>query len=214
MAANVTNTVALCPGHFGASWAQRQSLPPQRAQLRWLLPAALLGGLLGSLLLVSTSEQRFRDVVPLLILAACGLLVAQEPLRAWLAGRTSSSALSDRHGRFAAFVGVGGAAVYGGYFGAGLGIMLLAILGVVLPGELRQLNVLKQVLALVINVIAAVFFALAGDVNWAFAAVMAPTSLIGGHVGGKLAQRLNPVALRGAIVVFGVIIAVRMLVTR
>lgn len=206
--ANVTNTVALCPGYFGGAVAQRHALADHRHRLRVMLPIAAVGGLVGSVLLVVTPEKAFDAVVPFLILAACGLLAFQDQIkRAVFGHRTPSTAPVP----VPLMIGVFIAAVYGGYFGAGLGIMLLAVLGLMLDSELPKLNAVKQVLALTINVLAALFFVASGKVEWAFAAVMAPTSLVGGHVGGLVAGRLNAKALRSVVIAFGVAVALRKL---
>src|SRR5204863_3903584 len=122
--ANATNTVSLCPGYIGGTYAQRADLEGLGARLRPQLVAAAVGGVAGSILLVTTSEAVFRDIVPFLILAACALLALQDRMRAWLAGR---SAHADHPA--VEVVAVGLSAVYGGYFGAGLGIMIVALLG-------------------------------------------------------------------------------------
>jgi len=210
--ANVTNTVALCPGYFGGAVAQRDALDDHRGRLRRMLPVAALGGLLGSMLLIVTSEAVFRNIVPFLILTACGLLGFQDSIKRRVFGqrhghRTPTEAPPLLLG------GVFLASVYGGYFGAGLGIMLLAVLGLLLDGELNKLNALKQVLALTINVLAALFFVFSGKVEWAFAAVMAPASLVGGHFGGTLASRMNAKVMRAVVIVFGVLVALKMLLS-
>jgi uncharacterized membrane protein YfcA len=215
--ANITNTVALCPGYFGGAMGQREELVPQRGRLPALSIVAGLGGLLGSILLTQTSNATFKAVVPFLIVAACVLLALQEPLRRWLrrhhadppraAGAASAVEVATRPS-VPALVGVFLAAIYGGFFGAGLGIMLLAILGVFLDDSLIRLNALKSALALVINLLAALFFLFSGKVVWAAALVMAVTSLLGGGVGGRLAVRLRPDVLRVAVVVFGLAVAV------
>jgi uncharacterized protein len=202
--ANVTNTVALCPGYFGGAVAQRSQLPGQRSRLVRLSIAAGFGGLTGSVLLLATGEAAFTKLVPWLILMACALLGGQNYIRKWLGigarphGAPSAIAVSST------FV----VSIYGGYFGAGLGIALLAVLGLVIDESLPRLNALKQVLALVINVVAACFFAGSGHVIWSLAAVMAPASLLGGVVGGKLVSKIKPGVLRGAVVTYGSVLAV------
>lgn len=206
--ANVTNTVALCPGYFGGAYAQRSALEDQRTRTRRLLPAAGLGGLLGSILLTVTSESVFRGLVPWLILLACLLLGAQDPIRAKVfAHRTHAHEGAAASLMAAVFL----AAVYGGYFGAGLGIMLLAVMGLLLDDQLPKLNALKTVLSFTINIVAAAFFVFSGKVEWAYAAVMAPASLVGGHLGGTMAGRMNPKVLRAVVITFGVAVALKML---
>jgi uncharacterized protein len=211
VSANVTNTVSLCPGYLGGAVAQRHQLAGQRRRLRSLLVVSAIGGLTGSILLVVSSEALFRALVPYLILFACTLLALQDVLRRWV---TPQPGAGDGHaGERAAgprlAVAVFAAAIYGGYFGAGLGIMLLAILGLLVDEPLNRLNLTKQALSLVINVVAAVFFAFSGLVVWSFAAVMAVASLLGGNLGGRVADRLHPKVLRVVVVLLGVAVALR-----
>ena len=217
VAANVTNTVALCPGYFGAAVAQRDDLADQRHLLRGLAAAAALGGLAGSVLLVLTSDEAFEAVVPFLILAACVLLGVQDRVRAWLRRRREARAQAAapspplRAGTRLSPPLIGAvavAAVYGGYFGAGLGIMLLAVLGVLLDEALTRVNALKSALSLVINVVAAVFFIVAGEVEWRLAPLMALAALVGGTAGGRLASRVPAQALRVVVIAFGLAVAV------
>ena len=202
--ANVTNTVALCPGYFGGAVAQRSQLPGQRSRLVRLSIAAGLGGLTGSVLLLATGEAAFTKLVPWLILLACALLGGQNYIRKWLRigsrthGAPNAVAIAATY-----FV-----SIYGGYFGAGLGIALLAVLGLVIDETLPRLNALKQVLALVINVVAACFFAGSGEVIWSLVLVMAPASLLGGVAGGKLVNKIKPSVLRGGVVTYGTVLAV------
>ncbi len=214
VAANVTNTVALVPGYLGGAVAQRRDLVTYASRLRVLTIAAAIGGLAGSILLVNTSEDVFRTLVPFLILAACALLGFQDRIKRWYTARRPSpfghEPGTDVRRRPVALVGaVFAGAVYGGYFGAGLGIMLLAILGLALDDPLPRINSLKTTLSLVINVLAACFFVFSGKVDWPFAAVMAVSSLLGGVIGGRVAGRLDARILRGVVVAFGVIVAVR-----
>jgi len=206
LAANITNTVALCPGHVGATLAQRDALKGQRALLALLIPAGILGGLAGGLLLVHTGEQTFRDVVPLLLLLSSILLAVQDRLRDALLRREQRRGRSGGHLRWAPLL-VAVAAVYGGYFGAGLGVVLLASLGVVLDEPLARLNALKQVIALVANVAAAIFFLFSDQVHWVAAAAMAIGALAGGAAGGWLAGRVDAQALRSAMVAIGAVLA-------
>lgn len=203
--ANVTNTVALCPGYLGGAWAQRRDIVQQAEELPAVAIASALGGLVGSILLVLSPDQLFQNLVPYLILVACALLGFQEAIkRRIVAHRTHANAGAHRLGLWLTiFV----AAVYGGYFGAGLGVMLLAVLGAVLHGELQHLNGLKQALSLIINSIAALYFVSSGLVAWEFAAVMAVASLVGGNLGGRLAGRMRPDVLRAVVISAGVAIA-------
>jgi uncharacterized membrane protein YfcA len=206
VAANVTNTVALCPGYLGASLAQSKDLRGQRGRLWLILPAGLAGGIIGAILLLNTGERVFRALVPFLILLASGLLAVQDPLRAWIirrSGQGGSTAPSDRW----AVLPVGLAAIYGGYFGAGLSVIVLAVLGLTLEDSLTRLNALKQAISLSANVAAAVFFVCSGRVVWPAALVMAVGALVGGASGGWLASRVRPATLRWIVVAIGIVVA-------
>ena len=207
LAANITNTVALCPGHVGATLAQAGALDGQRALVRRLLPAAVAGGLAGGLLLLHTGEKTFRAVVPLLLLVSSLLLAAQDPIRNFLAARSERRGHDGGHAHWAP-AAVGAAAIYGGYFGAGLGVVLLAALGTVLDEPLARINALKQVVALVVNVAAAVFFLFSGEIHWGVAAAMAVGALAGGAIGGRIAGRVDAGALRMGMVAIGLVLAV------
>jgi uncharacterized membrane protein YfcA len=206
ISANVTNTVALCPGYLGATLAQRRHLRDQKQRLWICLPAGLVGGVLGGVLLLNSSEKLFRTLIPFLIFLASGLLALQRPLRSWIISRTG-----DHPGRSAGtlpWIGlpVAAAAIYGGYFAAGMSVIVLAVLALLLDDSLIRLNALKQAIASSINVAATLFFLHSGHIVWSAAIVMAAGSLIGGIIGGKLAGRVRPSALRWVIVVLGVVI--------
>ena len=209
--ANTTNAVALCPGYFGGTWAQRGDLVGQRKRSIALGIAGFFGGLGGALLLLASSERLFRQVVPFLILLACGLLGFQGSIRKLIPARLTPS--GDTLPGPVALSATFATSIYGGYFGAGIGIMFLAILGLLLPEPLRRVNAVKQLLSFVINITAAVVFVLRGHVAWSLVAIMAPAALLGGNVGGRLAQRLDANRLRALVVILGVAVAVRMLTT-
>jgi len=211
VAANVTNTVALCPGYLGATFAQSSDLRGQKGRLWIFLPAGVLGGFIGGILLLSTGERVFRALVPFLILLASGLLAIQDPVRAWLVRRTGQTASKTASETWAA-VPVGLAAIYGGYFGAGVSVIVLAMLGLTLEDSLTRLNALKQAVAFSCNIAAAIFFVFSGRVVWPVALVMAVGALIGGALGGRLAGRIKPSTLRWIVVVIGVVVAVIYLV--
>jgi uncharacterized membrane protein YfcA len=214
ISANITNTVALSPGYLGGTLAQRDDLAGQRTRLLRLLPVAVLGAIGGSVLLLNTSESIFRRLVPILILGACALLAAQDRVRAWVVTRDEQRAARGATARHDSGIGpvgmlaVFGAAIYGGYFGAGLGIILLAVLGVVVDDELIRINALKQSLSFTINTTAAIRFLFSGEVVWTAAAVMAVGSLVGGTLGGRVASRTKPAVLRAVVIVLGVIVAI------
>lgn len=207
LVANVTNTVALLPGYFGGSLAYRQELAGQRGRVRALGAISLVGGLIGSILLVVGPATVFRRIVPWLILLSCGLLLAQPAVARRVAARKDQ----EEHPALlfgAQFL----AALYGGYFGAGLGVMMLAILGMFVRDTLQRLNALKGVLSLIINLTSAVFFAIFAPVAWLPVVIMAAASLAGGHLGVYLARRLSNTLLRILVIAFGIVVAVRLLV--
>lgn len=200
--ANVTNTVALTPGFVGATLAQRRDLVGQGRRLAWMLPVAAVAGVAGGLLLLHTGEAAFKTIVPYLILLAAAALVAQGRLREWLVARSGGE-----HSEGWAIALVALASVYGGYFGAAMGVMLLAALAIIIGDSLIRLNALKQTISLTVNVSAAVLFATAGQVDWPIAGVMLAASLAGGALGGAVASRIPPAVLRWVIVVLAVLVA-------
>jgi len=206
VAANVTNTVALCPGYFGGTLAQWKDLKTQMKRLWLILPASIVGGVLGGFLLLQTGEKLFKELVPYLILLASVLLAIQDPVRAWLVRR-----MGEGHGSSLeklTWLPVGLASIYGGYFGAGLSVIVLSALGLTLEDTLTRLNALKQAVAFSVNIAAAIFFLFSGQVIWSIAVVMAVGALIGGTLGGKLAGRIKPATLRWTVVIIGVIISI------
>ena len=207
VAANVTNTVALCPGYLGATLAQWKDIKEQKRRLLWFVPASVLGGIIGGVLLLNTGERLFRDLVPYLILLASVLLSISDPLRAWVVQRTSQGEKTAEMVAVASLP-VMLAAVYGGYFGAGLSIIILAVLGLLLTDSLTRLNALKQVLAFSVNIAAAIFFLFSGKVVWPAALVMAVCALAGGSLGGRLAGKIRPAVLRWVVVGIGLVVAI------
>jgi len=204
--ANVTNTVALCPGYLGATLAQKKDLHGQQKRIRLLLPSAVIGGIIGGILLLNSSDKVFERLIPFLILLAAALLAFQDTLRSWLQRRQG-----DKKGNIPeiwAVLPIALASIYGGYFGAGLGVIELAILGLFLKDNLTRLNALKQLLSLVVNVAAAVFFLFSNHVYWSAAIVVAIGSLIGGLLGGKLARIISPSYLRKTVVILSIITAI------
>jgi len=203
VAASAHSTVALCPGYFGATLAQRAELAGQRERLGLLLPAAVLGGVLGGALLLATGEAGFRAAIPWLLLGASLLLAAQGPLRA----RWSKLTAHSPHDRRLPALVIGAASVYGGYFGAGLSVILLALLGLLLSDTLTRLNALKQAAALAANVGAAAFFIARAPLQWPLLAALALAALAGGWLGGRFASRVPGALLRVLVVALGLLLA-------
>ena len=200
--ASVTNTVAMCPGYLGATLAQRRDLEGQGPRAARLLPVGAACGAAGAGLLLRTGEHAFAVIVPFLILIAALLVAAQDRLRRWITTRDRAA-----HAEAWAVVPIGLAAVYGGYFGAGMGVMVLAALGVVLPDSLLRINALKQSISLVVNVAAALVFLAWGPIDWAITVVMAGCALVGGALGGVLSAHVPVRVLRILIVGLGLTVA-------
>ena len=201
--ANATNTVALCPGYVGGTYALRREIDATNEPLRARLVVSAIGGLAGALALLFTSNEVFRAIVPYLILLSCVLLAVQDPLRRWVAGHRGEGRLPTLE-----LGGVLLAGVYGGYFGAGLGIMLIAVLGLFSNVPFTQLNAVKQPLAAAINLAAAGFLVFSGKIEWTIAAVMAPAALLGGAFGGRLSTYIPARRFRWVVVTAGVVISV------
>ena len=201
--ASITNTVALCPGYLGATLAQRKDLVGQGKRAALLLPIGALGGVAGAFLLLNTDEGAFDFAVPFLLLFAAILVGAQDKIRSFLFGREKA-----QRSEALAMIPVVFAGIYGGYFGAGMGVMILAALGIVLVDNLLRINALKQCVSLTVNVAAAGVFLFSGRIDWPVAGVMFICALVGGLVGGKLASRLPAKWLRWLVVVLGVTLSI------
>jgi uncharacterized protein len=205
--ANITNTVALLPGYLGGVAAQRKDLAGQGKRLMWMMPAGALGGLLGGALLLVSGEELFRRLVPFLLLLASLLLASQDHGRRWVQRRTAQHSDQPLPEAWAALP-VGLAGIYGGYFGAGLSVIVLATLGLVCDDTLTRLNASKQFISFAVNTAAAVLFVFSGQVLWNVALVMAFGALAGGALGGRLASRIHPQVLRTIVVAVGLVMAV------
>ncbi|MGH7806125.1 MAG: sulfite exporter TauE/SafE family protein [Candidatus Binatia bacterium] len=200
--ASVTNTVALCPGYLGGTFAQRGDLAGQGRRIRLLLPAGVLGGGVGALLLLASGDAVFDVVVPFLLLFAVVLLALQDRLRAFVLTRPRGAGSETW-----AIVPVALAAVYGGYFGAGLGVIVLAVLAVVIDDSFTRLNALKQCVSLAVNLSAAIAFLFSGRIDWTLTLVMAVSALIGGAIGGAIASRVPARLLRGIVIAVGLAVS-------
>lgn len=205
--ANATNAIAVWPGSLTSAIAYRTQIAAQRKKA-WLLGwPSLLGSLLGSYILLHTSERLFAAIVPWLIVAACGLLALQGPIAArWPAART----LDIERVPFALWLGQFAISIYGGYFGAGMGILMLAAMSILMPGSLQDANALKVLFGIVINGVAAVYFLLAGAARLPEAGAMAAASLVGGYVGARVAQKLPATLMRTVVIAYGLAIAAKL----
>lgn len=205
--ANVTNTVALCPGFMGGILAQLKDLTGQRRRFWTFLGVSALGGIVGSLLLLYTGEKAFQSLVPYLLLVASGLIAVQGFVKVWLLRRSIRVEIKHKSEMWAVLL-VGLAAIYGGYFGVAMSVLVLSLLGCLINDTLTRLNAIKQTVAFGANGAAAVLFVFSGKVMWLIALVMAAGALIGGTLGGHLAARIKPDTLRWTVVAIGIVLSI------
>jgi uncharacterized membrane protein YfcA len=206
----VTNTVAVLPGYVGGACGYRRELSERTDDVRRLAPVAVLGAVAGAVAILTTSQEIFDGIVPVLVLLASLLLAAQPRIQRWVLSRDEDGFARSR---FVLLASTFLASAYGAYFGGGLGVVLLAVLGVFLALDIQRLNAIKSALTLTINAVATVAFALFGPVQWVAVAIMAPMSLLGGWVGASLARRMHPSVLRWSVAGFGVVVAVLLAIT-
>ena len=202
--ANATNTVAVFPGQLASSFAYRGHIAEERRRAIVLAVPSVLGGIVGAVLLLALPEKAFAAVVPWLIVFACVVLAFQGQLK-----HLVSRAKATNHPA-ALWIAQLAISVYGGYFGAGIGILMLAAMGIMLPSSIQHANALKVLFSLLINAIAAVIFVFSGAVRVELAVLMAAANVAGGFVGARLAQRLPPAGMRGFAIAVGLYAAVRM----
>lgn len=220
--ATMTNAVGLVAGGVSGTWGYRRELAGQWPRLRWQIPASFVGAIVGSWLLLHLPEKAFETIVPVLLVLALVLVVLQPRIQRWTAGRMTVDSdgdeaqrrSTDAHDTFLGPTRTGlltGSTflvgIYGGYFTAAQGILLMGAMGVIVNDKLQRLNAAKNLLSLIVNVVAAVAYtAVAFDrINWAAAGLIAIGSLVGGVVGARYGRKLSPVALRAVIVVVGII---------
>lgn len=205
-AANVTNTVALWPGYLGGSLAYRSEISVQRRRLLLLLLPTLIGATLGSVILLYTPTTAFDRIVPFLILFACGLMAFQDRL-ARFAVKHRLTSEDEGQSHWLVWISILLLAVYGAYFGAGLGILTLAVLAILLPDDFQRSNALKGILSFLTNGLAVVYFALFGPVAWLPALVVAVSAIVGGYLGVAIARWLPKQWIRVLVIGYGVIVA-------
>jgi uncharacterized protein len=200
--ANGTSTLALMPGSLAASWGYRKELADKRAMLLHLLAPSIVGGAVGALLATTLDQKIFNALVPWLIFAAALLFTVQRPIQRWLGTRTQQGPPTRR-----AVLMVAGfqflVAIYGGYFGAGIGILMLSALAFMSVGDIHHMNGMKTVLAALINGVAIVVFIVQGQVRWDYALAMALAAIAGGYLGARVARRLKPAFVRWIVVAIG-----------
>ncbi len=205
VAANATSTTALLPGSLSAAFGYRAELRRARRHLVLLGPPSLVGGIIGSILLIRLPERIFASAIPWLLITASVLLLAQRPLQRRLQANPSAA---PRRGTRAAVVFfqllVG---VYGGYFGAGIGILMLSSLAFMGISDIHEMNAVKNILAATMNGVSVVVFVVAGAVAWKYALLMAVAAILGGYAGARTARRLRPDYVRAIVVAVGFLVA-------
>lgn len=208
--ANITNAVALSPGYAGGTYAQRGDFKGRRDLARALAVTSIAGGITGAALLLFTGQELFQQLVPWLIFSATALLALQGPLRrATVGARGDTGEMARPLLITAIFL----ATVYGGYFGAGLGIVTISILGLMLTDTLNRLNALKLLMSLCANGAAAIFFAFTGHVYWTAGLLMGVGAWFGGWIGGKTVQHLNEAVFRVGVIMLGIAVGFAFLLT-
>lgn len=206
LTANVTNIIAVTPGYVGGSLGYRSELQGQAARIKRLGVAIVAGAMVGTAILLLAPASAFDSVAPFCVLLACAVLVAQPRLV-----RRHDGARGDQAAGLFAAMFAGG--IYGGYFGAGLGIMILALLAVFVDEDMQRLNAAKGVLSLIVSLAAASVIGVFGPVDWAACGVVAAANLVGGRLGVLVARRLAPQTMRLTVAAYGTVVAVVLLVT-
>jgi uncharacterized protein len=215
--ATMSNAVGLVAGGVSGTWGYRTDLRGQWHRLRWQIPASVTGALIGSFLLLHLPEKVFIRIVPVLLILALLLVIAGPRIQAYARRRAEAAGRSAEHVpplRMAALVvGTFAVGVYGGYFTAAQGILLMGVMGALLPEDMQRMNAAKNLLALLVNVVAALAYTLVAfdRISWLVAGLIAVGSLLGGWLGARYGRRLSPNALRAVIVVVGLIGLVRLL---
>jgi uncharacterized protein len=207
--ANVSNTVGLFPGSFVGAWGYRRELVGQRRRVILLAAASALGGIAGAVLLLELPAKAFKAIVPVLIVLALLLVVFGKQVTGWLAARGRHVSVNVTVSLWLIVLATG---IYGGYFGAAQGVLLMGFFGLFLAESLQRQNALKNVLAGVVNLVAAVVFVATTHVDWTAAGLIAAGSILGGLLGAGIGRRLSPTVLRATIVVVGLAAIVKLLV--
>ncbi|MGI3781596.1 MAG: sulfite exporter TauE/SafE family protein [Janthinobacterium lividum] len=212
--ANVSNTIGLAPGSFAGAWAMRPELEGQRSRILRLGPLALVGGIIGAVLLLRLPPSAFAAIVPVLIGMGCLLVILQPVLSRRVATRRErlGAPVGGPPGG-PAWLGAGvlGTGIYGGYFGAAQGVLLLGLLGIGLDEPLPRINALKNVLAMLVNGVAGIVFILVSHVDWPVAVVIAVGAVLGSQLGARVGRRLPPTVYRVVIVAVGVVAIINLL---
>ncbi|MBB5869884.1 putative membrane protein YfcA [Allocatelliglobosispora scoriae] len=203
VAANVTNSIAISPGYLASVAGSHRDLAEERTRTLRLIPTVIVGTGIGCALLLLTPAEAFEKVVPFLVIGAAVLLALQEKIKARVGHPHQLS-----HRTLATHAMVGVSCIYGGYFGAALGVILMALLGLVVAAPLRRINAMKYVITAVSGLTTVAIFAVGGPVDWVAVAVLAPAAMLGGFLGARVARRLPARVLRVAIVIFAIMIGI------
>lgn len=203
--ANVSNTIGLVPGSISGAIGYRRELAGQRSRTLRLCVASFIGGTAGAVLLLVLPAGAFETIVPVLIVLGLVLVVLQPRISAWVSRRHEATGGMPYHGTWWVWPGVLGTGVYGGYFGAAQGVLLMAVLGTGVDESLQRLNAVKNVLAAVVNAIAGLIFAIVADVDWWIVLLIGVGSVIGGQIGATVGRRLPSAVLRVVIVLVGLV---------
>jgi len=209
--ANVSNTVGLVPGSLSGAVGYRRELAGQRRRLLRLASASLLGGIAGAVLLLVLPSSAFDAIVPVLIGIGVLLVILGPAIQRRVAARHEARGGIPDHGAPWVWPAVAGAGVYGGYFGAAQGVLLMAILGIGVDDDLQRHNAVKNVLTMLANLVSGIVFAVVAPVSWPVVGLIAVGAAVGGVVGARIGRRLPPVVLRGVIVVVGIAAIVQLL---
>jgi uncharacterized protein len=207
--ANVSNTIGLVPGVASGIVGYRRELHGQRARAIRLGSGSLVGGVVGAVLLLVLPAGAFRAIVPVLILLGLLLVVVQPRVSTWVNARHEGA--TGEFGPWWVWPAVLGTGVYGGYFGAAQGVLLLALLGIAVDDDLQRHNAVKNVLAMLVNLVSGIVFVFVAPVSWPVVGLVALGSIVGGLLGARIGRRLPPIVLRGVIVVVGVAALVQLL---
>lgn len=215
--ATMSNAIGLVAGGVSGTWGYRAELKGQWSRLRWQIPASIVGAGIGAFLLLHLPEKVFTQIVPVLLVVALLLVLAGPRIQAYARRRAEALGRSADHvspTRMAALVlGTFAVGIYGGYFTAAQGILLIGVMGALLPEDVQRMNAAKNLLALLVNIVAAISYTLVAfdRISWPVAGLIAVGSLIGGWLGSRYGRRLSPAALRAVIVVVGLIGLYRLL---
>jgi uncharacterized membrane protein YfcA len=207
----MSNAIGLVAGGISGTWGYRRELGGQWHRLRWQMPASFVGALVGAWLLLHLPEKVFTEVVPVLLIAALILVLVGPRIQNWARNRAEAAGQSVEHvsrGRMVALViGTFAVGIYGGYFTAAQGILLMGVMGALLPEDMQRMNAAKNLLSLIVNVVAAVAYILVAfdRISWPAAGLIALGSLVGGYLGARYGRKLSPNALRAFIIVVGLI---------